>query len=171
MEPMEGGGLIMRYHRHAVVVVVVAALWLSAWPASGEMGRPTGVPDLSDPEVLARFIPLVQSRLNEDPDFPALLLGNTASEFPQFLLVILDARNGKDTWSLREDIPILFLLLADLRTVQQGFLDEGFVTRGFPSGKFIAAGPESAEGLLARARESHRRLRVTSHFRPAAWAP
>jgi hypothetical protein len=115
------------------------------------------------------FVPLSVAHLEGDPDFPALFLGNTGREYPQFLLVILDARNGKQTWSLKEDATIFFLLLTDPTTVQQAFLDEGFATTGKPSGKFIAGGPEAAEHLLVRLRESHERSRTSARFAPAAW--
>lgn len=157
----------MPYRRMLIVVVVAALLYLSAGQASGEMTRPAGVPDLLDPAVQTQFVALSVAHLNGDPDFPALFLGNTTREFPQFLLVILDARNGKETWSLREDAAIFFLLLADPETIQQAFLDEGFAATGTPSGTFTAAGPQSAEHLLARLREGHRRSRGLARLAPA----
>jgi hypothetical protein len=122
-----------------------------------------------DPAIRAQFIPLSVARLNGDPDFPALFLGNAGREFPQFLFVIVDARNGKETWSFQEDATIFFLLLAEAGTVRQVYLDEGFATLGKPSGKFIVGGPEAAGEFLARLHESYRRFHDPARFAPAVW--
>jgi len=83
-------------------LLVAAALLVPMAPALAGDGHPTPVPNLTDPAVLDEFMPLALSRLNEDPDFPMLLLGRLGQASPQYLLVIYDARNGKDTWSVRE---------------------------------------------------------------------
>jgi hypothetical protein len=157
----------MQYPGRLFASVTAPVLLATAWQAWGEMLRPARVPDLLDPAVQARFVVLSVARLGGDPDFPALFLGNITGESPRFLLVILDARNGKETWSLREDAPIFFLLMADAETIQRAFLDEGFAANGIASGSFIASGPEAGEHLLARLRESHRRLRGLTSLRPA----
>lgn len=108
---------------------------------------------------MAQFTPMSISRFNDDPDSPLLLLAKPGEAGPQFLLLIVDARNGKDTWSLREDAAVFCLALAAPTTIQQVFLDEGFASRGKPSGQFIAAGPEAAEEMIVRLMESHRRSR------------
>ncbi len=149
----------MQSGRMLAAVVVVLALGLSGWRVSAQTLRPAGIPDLRGPEIRTRFVALSVGRLDGDPDFPALVLGNLSEGLPRFLVVILDARNGKHTWSLQEDAPVFFLFMADAETVQQAFLDEDFVASGTPSGTYIAAGPEAAMQLLAKLRQSHKRLR------------
>ncbi len=144
-----------------VLIGLTIALTLGLSPREGPARTvlPAGIPDLLDPAVQAHFVPLSVARLDNDPDFPALFLGNTSEEVPQFVLLILDARNGKDTWSLHEDAAIFLLLLSDAQTIQQGYLDEGFAAHGTPSGTFIAAGPEAVHHLWEKLRQSHERLK------------
>ncbi len=143
------------------VVGALVALGFLLLPPQGraQAARPPGVPDLSDPAVLEQFLPMGYSPFGGDPDFPMLLLANRGEEAPRFLLVIIDARNGRETWSLWEDAPVFYLLFADSTTVQQAFLDQGFALGGAPSGEFIAAGPEGAEGLASQLREGYLRSR------------
>ena len=148
----------MDLRRLLLVLVGTAVLSLNAWAESAELIRPVGIPDLTDPEVQARFSALDVGRLDRDPDFPALLLKSITGEAPRFLVVVLDARNGKRTWSLQEDPAVFFLLMKDAETIQEAFLDEGFAAGGTPTGTFIAAGPESATDLVAQLRQSHIRI-------------
>ncbi|MGE5851423.1 MAG: hypothetical protein ACM362_14945 [Candidatus Methylomirabilota bacterium] len=120
---------------------------------------PPGVPNFNDPGVQTEFVRVAVSRFEEDPDFPVLVLARLTEEPPQFLLVILDARNGKETWSLREDQAVFYMLLSDPGTILQAYLDDGFASGGKPSGRFTAAGPETVSELIAKLRESHRRSR------------
>jgi hypothetical protein len=129
--------------------------------------HPPGVPDLTDPAVLGSFLPLGMGQLGGDPDFPVIFLGNTSGDLPRFMLVILDARNGKNTWSVQEDAAIFFLLLADSDTIQQAYLDKGFAASGKASGEFMATGMEGLERLLVQLREGHNRSR---RLTPAAWS-
>ncbi len=149
----------MKSRRMIALLVVCGVLSLLPAQARTAGAAPSGAPDLTDPSVLAKFVPVGLSHLGNDPDFPVLLLANLGEGVPQFLLVIFDARNGKETWSLREDAGVFYLLLADPTTIQQVFLDEGFATRGEPSGKFIGAGPERTDELVARLREAYIRCR------------
>ncbi len=143
-----------------VFASLIAATLLAAAPQSQAAGpQPAGVPNLTDPAVQDAYRPMALSRLNEDPDFPMLLLAGLAEGSPQFLLVVYDARNGKDTWSFREDAAVFYALFSDPHTIEQAFLDEGFARDGAPSGTFLAAGPQDAEHLMARLQESHRRCR------------
>lgn len=141
----------------ALVVLVFVFLLPIHVPAHAP--RATGVPDLSDPIVLNQFVPVGISPFGGDPDFPMVLLANRSEESPQFVLIILDARNGKETWSIGGDTPVFYVLFADRTTIQQAFLDHGFAVRGEPSGEFIAAGPGEAEKLLAQLREGYLRCR------------
>jgi hypothetical protein len=140
-----------------LVVVLSVAVGVAEVAAGGL--RKDQVPNLRDAEIQAQFVALSVSRLDGDPDFPALFLGNVTEVPPQYLVVIVDARNGEETWSLQEDAAIFLLILADRGTIEQAFLDEGFATTGTPSGSFIAAGPETAGDLLNALREIHGRLR------------
>ena len=145
--------------RH-LIVVLAACCGLLLTPARGRAeAAPPSVPDLTDAAVLDRFAPVGLAMLDGDPDFPAVLLANLGEGAPQFLLVILDARNGKETWSLRDDAAVFYLLLADPATIQRAFLDAGFAAGGTASGEFVAAGPGGAEELLARLREGYLRSR------------
>lgn len=152
----------MKSRRISTLTVVLAAccgLLLISAPGRAEAAPPPNVPDLTDPTVQDRFAPISLAMLDGDPDFPAVLLANRGEGAPQFLLVILDARNGKETWSLRDDAAVFYLLLAAPTKIQQAFLDAGFADRGTASGEFVAAGPGEAEELLGRLREGYLRAR------------
>ncbi len=125
-------------------------------PAPGKADTSPGVPDLTDPGVQSEMVLLSVTRLDGDPDFPVLVLESLNERFPRYLLVIVDARNGKETWSLLEDRPVVFLLFSDSATVQRALLDEGFAANGVPSGNFVAVGTERVEELVNKLRESRR---------------
>lgn len=146
-----------------VVLLTFAALLTVTVQVSAETRSPAesldppGVPKLTDPDTRTHFVTLAVSQLDGDPDFPMLILAKVNKGLPQFVLVVLDARNGKETWSLPEDPPVFFMLFSDPRTVERAYLDEGFVTDGEPSGSFHTAGPDGADELMAKLRERHRR--------------
>ena len=146
--------------------LIGATLLAAASQTQAADHRPSSVPDLTDSAVQDAYRPVALSRLNEDPDFPMLLLARVVEGSPHFFLVIYDARNGKETWSFREDAAVSYVLFSDQRTIQQAFLDAGFAADGTPSGKFLAAGPEDAEQLMGRLQESHQRCRAMA--RPGA---
>jgi len=50
---------------------------------------------------------------------------------------VLDARNGKETWSLVEDPMILVTVGKRGEEDPETYVDEGFVTQGVPSGTFV----------------------------------
>ena len=99
---------------------------------------PPRVPDFTDAETLARFTPVAQGRLWGNPDFPILLIRGVETTDPLFVLIVLDARNGKTTWSLLEDPMILVTVGRQGEESPETFVDEGFVTQGTPSGAFVA---------------------------------
>lgn len=107
-------------------VLVVAAI-----PASANQPTlPAGVPNILDPEVLAHFQAEGVTDLDGNPDFPVLLLTSTDGGRPQTLLLGLDARNGKETWSLTAD-PIILIVVFSAETAVQGlYVDTGFADQG-----------------------------------------
>ena len=149
----------MTSHRTILALFVAALVVLPPAPVFAGAGQPQGVPDLTDPAVLKQFVPVSLSGLNGDPDFPVLLFARRGEGVPQFLLLIVDARNGKETWSLREDAAVFYALFADPTTIHRAYLDKGFAATGAPSGEFVAAGPETAEDLVARLGEGYVRSR------------
>jgi hypothetical protein len=102
---------------------------------------PADIPNLSDPAVQAHYQPVAVGALRGNPDFPAILLVNTNGDQPPALLLGLDARNGKDTWSLLEDPVILiavFAVSAGEASLQVVYMDIGFADQGKASGTLIA---------------------------------
>ena len=99
---------------------------------------PPVIPDFRDAETLARFTPVAQGRLWGNPDFPILLIRGLQATDPLFVLIVLDARNGKNTWSLIEDPMILVTVGKRGEEDPETYVDEGFVTEGTPSGAFVA---------------------------------
>ena len=157
----------MNIRRGVLALFVLASLVAAPLPLQAGAPRPAGVPDLTDPTVLAQFIPLGQGGLNRDPDFPVLLFANAGEGFPQFVLVVVHARNGRETWSLSRDPAVFYLLWSDATTVQEVFLDRGFAESGMPSGRFIAGGPEAFERLLMGLGEGYHRSRALPLFEQA----
>lgn len=125
---------LMRWLPLLVGVVLLAAI--PAW--AGQPDLPAGVPNIYDPEMRAHFGPVGVLNLRGNPDFPALLLVNTTREQPQALLLGLDARNGRDTWSLTTDPIILIVVFAADTTIQSVYVDTGFADRGQASGHYAA---------------------------------
>jgi hypothetical protein len=120
-------------------MILVGLVLLAGGPAwAGQPSLPAGVPNIYDPEVRAQFQLLGVANLRDNPDFPVVLLGNTASEEPTAILLGLDARNGKETWSLMSDPVILIVVFSDETTIQDLFVDMGFADQGKASGKFGA---------------------------------
>jgi hypothetical protein len=97
---------------------------------------PPAIPDFTDTETLRHFTPVAQGRLWGNPDFPVLLVRGVEPAHPAFILIVLDARNGKETWSLVED-PMILVTVGKRDEAPETYVDEGFVTRGTPSGAFV----------------------------------
>ncbi len=98
-----------------------------------------------------------------------LLLASLVEVFQQCLLLILDAQNVKETWSLRQDAPVFLVLNSDPTTFRQAFLDRGVAAHREASRHFVAGGPESLEELVAKLRRRHLRTRVFSRGQPIRW--
>jgi len=123
----------------AVAGLPAAVASESAPPEQGGTARqlPPAVPDFTDAETLTHFAPVAQGRLWGNPDFPVLLIRGIESVDPAYVLIVLDARNGKETWSLVEDPMILVSVAKREEESPETYVDEGFVTQGKPSGAFI----------------------------------
>ncbi len=129
-------------------VVGFVLLALAAVPAwAGAPALPAGVPDIYDPAIRAHFQPMAVANLHDNPDFPVIILVNTTGKQPPALLFGVDARNGKDTWSLTTDPIILIAVFADERTLQGVYVDTGFAERGQVSGTFAAVAPANGSTL------------------------
>jgi hypothetical protein len=118
-------------------VVVGAVLLTANTVCAAQPVLPPGVPNIYDPDVRAQFVPVAVWGLRGNPDFPMVLLVSTAGQSPPALLLGVDARNGKDTWSLVDDPIILIGVFGDEMTVQALYVDTGFVGRGTPSGRYV----------------------------------
>jgi len=122
--------------KFSILVVLLAVASAPAW--ADQAALPEGVPNIFDAEVRAHFEPVAVINLRGNPDFPMLLLVNKAGEQPQAMAVGLDARNGKDTWSLASDPIILIVLFSDPSTISAVHVDAGFSEQGKPSGTYMA---------------------------------
>jgi hypothetical protein len=99
---------------------------------------PGGVPNIFDPDVRPHFQPVIIGNPRNNPEFPVVLLVNTTGGPSETLLLGLDARNGKDTWSLTDDPIILIVALSDAETIRRLFVDTGFADEGMASGTYAA---------------------------------
>jgi hypothetical protein len=115
-------------------VLVVAAI--PAW--ANQPTLPAGVPNIYDPGVLAHFQAEGVANLDGNPDFPLLVLRSTDGGHPQSVLLALDARNGKETWSLTADPIILIVVFSGETTTPGLYVDTGFADQGEPSGTYAA---------------------------------
>jgi hypothetical protein len=115
-------------------IVFLALSSVSAW--AGQPTLPSGVPNIYSPEVRERFELMGVTNLRGNPDFPMVLLMNTAEGKPEALLLGLDARNGGETWSLESDPIILIVTFTDPTTIQSLYVDTGFADQGKASGKY-----------------------------------
>ena len=97
---------------------------------------PSGVPDLSDPDIRAKYRPVQVGSVGGNPDLPLVILVSEAKDTPRAVLVGLDARNGKNTWSLLGDPIVLIVLFENPTTITELLVDPGFLKQGTPSGSF-----------------------------------
>ena len=138
-----GSGRFTGWVALMLLLVIVAPIPVGA----SQSALPAGVPNIFDAEVRARFQPVGMANIRGHPDFPVLILQNTAGEQPQLMLVGLDARNEKDTWSLTSDPIILIVLFADPHTILGAHVDAGFAEQGKPSGRFLKLVDLTSPGL------------------------
>lgn len=114
-----------------ILVAAAGSVW-----ADGKHDLPKSVPDLFNPEVRAQYRPVQVGSVRENPDLPLLMLVNINGENPKAVLIGLDARNGKNTWSLNTDPIVLIALFSDPSTITDLYLDAGFAKQGAPSGNY-----------------------------------
>jgi hypothetical protein len=105
---------------------------------------PDGVPDLSDPRILASWQPYLLGNLKGDPDLPLVVFLNASGSAPAAVLLAIDARNGLNSWSLASDPVIVIAVFADPQTLTRLYYDVGFAEDGQPSGHYAKlAHPDS----------------------------
>ncbi|HTU00941.1 MAG TPA: hypothetical protein VMG58_03960 [Candidatus Sulfotelmatobacter sp.] len=105
--------------------------------AEGGQGRfPYGVPDLLNPQTQGDWQSYQVGNLEGDPDFPLVIFLNQSGGAPAAVMIAIDARNGKSSWSLDSDPAILIALFADPKTLTGLYYDEGFTEAGRPSGHY-----------------------------------
>lgn len=139
--------------RMLAALTLLLAAARAGLPAAGAgeaaQGLPPGVPDFTDAETLAHFTPVAQGLLWDNPDFPVLLVRGLEATDPLFVLIVLDARNGKDTWSLAEDPMILVIFGKEGDEGPVSYVDEGFITQGRASGAFVGVAGATLGDLAA----------------------
>jgi hypothetical protein len=122
---------------------------------------PDGVPDLSNPRVLASWQPYLLGNLKGDPDLPLVVYLNMSGSAPAAVLLAIDARNGLDSWSLASDPVIAIAVFADPQTLTRLFYDVGFAEGGQPSGQYVEiAHPDSTDLSTLLRRVLHLQHRV-----------
>lgn len=134
--------------RIGAIALLVGILVLAQVPAwAGQQTLPADAPNIFDPDVRAHFQPVGVANLRGNPDFPVLLFLNTEEELPRILLLALDARNGKDTWSLTSDPIVLIVVFSDEMTIKGLYVDTGFADQGKASGSYAAVDEQNLPAL------------------------
>ena len=122
------------------VVVLVLGIGLSwglpAW--AGQSPLPPGVPNFLDRSIRSQFEPVAVVNLRGNSDLPILVVRNKQEDGqPQVMLLALDARNGRHTWSLATDPIILIVVFASPSTILSIHTDDGFLQHGQASGAYV----------------------------------
>jgi len=126
-----------RLHRMTTLVVLALLVLISGSAWAAELAAfPSGVPDLSNPDIRAKYRPVQVGNVGGNPDLPLVILVSDAKDTPRAVLVGLDARNGKNTWSLLADPIVLIVLFENPTTITELLVDPGFLRQGTPSGSF-----------------------------------
>jgi hypothetical protein len=129
-----------------VLVGFVLLATVPAWAAQATL--PAGVPNLYDPAVRAHYQPVGIGILGDNPDFPVVYLVNQTGEEPQALLLGLDARNGKATWSLSSDPIILIVVFSGETRIRGLYVDLGVAAQGKASGAYAPVDEMNLPTLL-----------------------
>jgi hypothetical protein len=117
----------------ALALALIAAV---SAPAAAQRALPDGIPNVFDPKVRDDYQPYQVGNLEGNPDFPVVLFMARDGRSPAAVVVALDARNGKGTWSLGSDPVILIAVFTNPRMVAGVYLDNGFAQRGAASGTY-----------------------------------
>jgi hypothetical protein len=135
--PLSMAGWTLSKWRAGWLAPLLALVVLVPFPAwAGHPPLPADVPNIFEPAVGAQFQLAGEFSLKDNPDFPMLLVVNSAKGQPWAMALALDARNGEQTWSLASDPIILIILFSDPRTVQAVHVDTGFFEHNKPSGTY-----------------------------------
>jgi hypothetical protein len=129
--------------------------------AQSQASLPEGVPDLLNPQSQTEWQSYQVGNLEGDPDFPLVMFLNKAGSAPAAVMVAIDARNGKSSWSLGADPAILIALFADPRTLTGLYYDEGFTEAGHSSGQYAKIpdpDPEALPSLLKSVVQAQHRV-------------
>jgi hypothetical protein len=122
----------------AVLLLGIGLSW-SLPACAGQSPLPPGVPNIFDRSVRSHFEPVAVVNLRGNPDLPVIVVRNTQEDAqPQVLLLALDARNGRHTWSLAMDPIILIAVFASPSTILSIHTDTGFLERGQASGTYAS---------------------------------
>lgn len=121
---------------------------------AGQAPLPPGVPNIFDRSVRVQFEVAAVVNLRGNPDLPVLVVRHKQADGqPQVLLLALDARNGRQTWSLATDPIVLIVAFAGPQTILGIHVDSGFLERGRASGTYTARNPSSPPALRGILRE------------------
>jgi hypothetical protein len=122
----------------AALVLAIGLPW--ALPAgAGQSPLPPGVPNIFDRSIRSQFEPVAVVNLRGNPDLPVIVVRNKQEDGqPQVLLLALDARNGRHTWSLATDPIILIVVYASPSSILSIHTDTGFLERGQASGTYVS---------------------------------
>jgi len=131
-----GGGPGQRLGLVILVLGIGLSWGLLAW--GGQSPLPPGVPDIFDRSTRSRFEPVAVVNLRGNPDLPVVVVRNKKEDGqPQVLLLGLDARNGRRTWSLATDPIVLIVVFANPTTILSIHTDSGFLEGGQASGAYV----------------------------------
>lgn len=126
-----------------VTATLILAALLPAAVLAEQPALPPDVTNLFDAETSLSLLPIGEGALFGNPDFPVVLLRNLAHPGPSLIMIVVDARNGKETWTLGEDPIVLVLLGYEAPDKREAYVDEGFLTQGSASGQFVALDTET----------------------------
>jgi len=131
--------------RRGLGLLVLGLSLLAVLPAAaGQFPLPPGVPNIFDRSIRSQFELVGVVNLRRNPDLPVLVARHKQADGqPQVLLLALDARNGRHTWSLATDPIVLIVVYANPRTILGIHADSGFLERGRATGSYLAMDPSS----------------------------
>jgi hypothetical protein len=118
-----------------VALALVLLVAVSA-PALAQGPLPDGIPNVFDPKIRNDYQPYQVGNLRGNPDFPVVLFMAREGKSPAAVVVAVDARNGKGTWSLATDPVILIAVFSDAKTISGVYLDSGFAQHGAADGTY-----------------------------------